>query len=69
MPNESRGDFSEATKRQIHKAYNDRCAICLHKPTKRGRQCAHLFDAAGAGANQVSDASNEWIFDAEECSR
>lgn len=54
MPRQPRGDFSEATKRVISGNYNNRCAICLQKPTKRGRQCAHLFDNAGTGALQVS---------------
>ncbi|KAF8220386.1 hypothetical protein L208DRAFT_1125369, partial [Tricholoma matsutake] len=48
--------FSKAVKRQIHKNYNHRCAVCLKREPvvgERGWDCAHIIAAAGQGEEQV----------------
>lgn len=53
-----REEFSKAVKRQIHKNYNHRCAVCLKREPvvgERGWDCAHIIAAAGQGEEQVGN--------------
>src|SRR5258705_13418989 len=50
---DSQASFSHSVRTRLRQGYANRCVICLLVLPDEGAQCAHLFDSATRGANQV----------------
>ncbi len=50
---DTQASFSPSVRSRLRQGYANRCAICLLDLPDGGAQCAHLFDSASRGADQV----------------